>query len=925
MVALKYYIIPSIWNMLFIFCATLTIVILKNIKLKKENSKKECFAIGGLLFVLIIVLESLAYFYIKKARLITGIIEITYELICWIIIIDQMKDILKKAEKCNGKISKEYIYIIIVSIIVSIIYIAICGINNSTYFYPTNEYGYIENYYFNADVNRGIEYITTTQSQHKIHPLYRFIILPILLPVIMLNLVAKLFEYSTIISNGYVVLVLQSIFNTVTASLIYSILKENKIREKACIITTTLFIASFPFMWLTILPETYSITLCMLMSFLYLYQKRKIECIPFGIFAIGANLMSTVLVGIVLGFEIIKNRKKILSYMNKFQIIIVIILIAIGAILAFSYTKGYIKTWSENSTQTIIRAKGGLNLFFMPMLLGPSFKNIGTYFVQVDFASIQSIIIWTACVIIAAIGYFSKKRDFLANGCVLFLIIGFILHVLLGYGYYNSIIYCALYSWTIILMIGFGISYLLEKIKFNKIIEWLVIIIIAVIFIFNIIWLISLTNNISKKTFTTSFETGKTYYYLKNGEETEGFIIKYNCIVRLVDGKIILKGIDSCSFNEEENTITGLLANTNWFKIYFENGDLKLVITDQNVEVEENKFYILGMGLRKKFLVIKENDKKYSIIKYPANEVIEKNLTLENIDYEKYTVNFKNSENNEIILYENENGIFINKNHEIIELDSSTKVNIPNFDGYKHEKILKQLFHEVMINITEDGPKPNFIVYDKVWYRDAATIAMVLEKTNNVKQIEQWINSITEIYDMQNGEKEADNLGQVLYLVSLVENKNEQLINRIKQEAKNLKNEEGYIEGKTDGTTHAQYQTRWLIFGLKRNGLDYSEYKIPEINDFYGCLMWFDGENIKNTSKLSDRWPYLYYAYLHYNKIKIDNVNNIFPISSEFLGSKANYENLKNNLKIDSKLVSPHAWSAAEMFLYFLDWDEGNI
>lgn len=246
-------------------------------------------------------------------------------------------------------------------------------------------------------------------------------------------------------------------------------------------------------------------------------------------------------------------------------------------------------------------------------------------------------------------------------------------------------------------------------------------------------------------------------------------------------------------------------------------------------------------------------------------------------------------------------------------------------NGYKHEKILKQLFHEVMINITEDGPKPNFIAYDKVWYREAAIIAMVLEKTNNVKQIEQWINSITEIYDMQNGEKEADNLGQVLYLVSLVENKNEQLINKIKQEAKNLKNEEGYIEGRTDGSTHAQYQTRWLIFGLKRNGLDYSEYKIPEIDDFYGCLMWFDGENIKNTSKISDRWTYLYYAYLHYNKIKIDNINNIFPISSEFLSSKANFENLEKNLKIDSKLVSPHAWSAAEMFLYFLDWDEENI
>lgn len=680
MVALKYYIIPSIWNMLFIFCSTLAIGIVTNIKLKKKNIKKEWISIGGLLFALIIILESLAYFYISKTKLITGIIEIFYELICWIIIIDQMINVSKKQKKCNIEINKEYIYIITLSIIVSIIYIAICGINSSTYIYPTNEYGYIENYYFNADVNRGIEYLTTIQSQHKIHPLYRFITLPLLLPVIIVNIVAELLGYSTIISSGYTVLILQYIFNTVTSILIYNILKEKKISEKICIITTTFFIASFPFMWLTILPETYSITLCMLISFLYLYQKRKIECIPVGILAIGTNLMVVALVGILLGFEIIKNRKKILSYMNNFQIIISIILIVIGAILAFSYTKGYIKTWSENSTQTIIRVKGGFNLFFMPLILGPSFKNIEPYFVQVDFASIQSIIIWTVCGIIATIGYFSKRRDFLANICALFLAVGFILHVLLGYGYYNSIIYCGLYNWTIILMFGFGISYLLEKIKINKIIEGLIITVIATIFIFNIMWLTSLTNNISKEEFTTSFKNKKMYYYLKNGEETEGFIIKYNCIIRLVDGKIILKGIDSCSFNEEENTITGLLANTNWFKIYFENGDLKLLITDQNVEIEENKFYILGMGLREKFLVLKEDEKDYSIIKYPTNEVIEKNLILKNIDYEKYMVSFKNSENNEIILYENEDGVFINKSQEIVELDSSTKINIPNFE-----------------------------------------------------------------------------------------------------------------------------------------------------------------------------------------------------------------------------------------------------
>ena len=49
-----------------------------------------------------------------------------------------------------------------------------------------------------------------------------------------------------------------------------------------------------------------------------------------------------------------------------------------------------------------------------------------------------------------------------------------------------------------------------------------------------------------------------------------------------------------------------------------------------------------------------------------------------------------------------------------------------------------------------------------LWYRDGAMVAMVLKQTDNVDLIEDWISSIEDVYDLQNGNnKEPDNLGEL--------------------------------------------------------------------------------------------------------------------------------------------------------------------
>lgn len=66
---------------------------------------------------------------------------------------------------------------------------------------------------------------------------------------------------------------------------------------------------------------------------------------------------------------------------------------------------------------------------------------------------------------------------------------------------------------------------------------------------------------------------------------------------------------------------------------------------------------------------------------------------------------------------------------------------------------------------------------------------------------------------------------------------------------------------------------------------------------------------------------------MHYNETKIEFPNLEYPISSEYLSSQANFDKLKiiNDDFAKSKLITPHSWTAAEMFLYLLELDRGNL
>lgn len=902
-------IINFIWDMIFTLVASGSII---GFLMYKNKRIKEIIKTNVLLLFILII--NIIIGIITKINL--GILLLGYEIICWILIIDSIIIVLNK-KKIKIDFNKTEKILMTISILIGLVSIIILINGNILYISPMKNNTYIGNYYFNADTHRSIVQISSANEvTHKIHPLYRFIVLPIMLPLIIINELLISTYYLEIFS-AYFICLIQIICNAISALLMYKILKKENLKQSICTVGTLIFICSLSIIWTSILPETYAITTVTMLIFIYLYQKKNIFCVPFAILTIGSNIMAMVPIGLIILTEIIKNIKAYKKYIP-----IILIIAIISTIIIMPYLYEYISEWMYQSKTLSETFTNSINYFLIPLLYGPSFIKNGSLFVQINIMEKTVALLWVVFCVLSVIGYISNHKKIIPNICLGYLAVAYILHVILGYGFANGILYSPLYCWPFIILISNGIDYIYNKITCKKTFIIILITIILSLPIYNFRWLFKIQSYLKDEKFNTSNSQNYSLYkYLQNDEYFETFFYNNEAIYRCSDGKKIIDNIDQ--YMMEGDYIVGLLKDSNWFKIYFENNELKVNISNQIKTIDKDYFYIFGMGLRKKYILTKLNNSEYKLMEYNSKEEVLSNIIIENIDYENYTVYCDNN----IIIYENEYGIYINKNGQTQVLDDSVYINIPKFTDYEHKEQLKILFNEVMVNITEDGPKPNFMAYDGVWYRDATIIAKVLEETNNLEQITTWINNINKIYDEQNGVKEADNLGQVLYLISLTENRNQEIIQKILQEAEKLRTEEGYIEGITDGNKHPVYQTKWLIYGMEKLGIKNVDYKVPDIIDNYAELLWFDRTDDTSKIKYNDRWQYLYYANMHYNKKIINYKNTLYPISNEIYPSKANIENMSviNDYFVEAKIVTPHAWSAAEMFLYLLDLDRGNL
>lgn len=339
-------------------------------------------------------------------------------------------------------------------------------------------------------------------------------------------------------------------------------------------------------------------------------------------------------------------------------------------------------------------------------------------------------------------------------------------------------------------------------------------------------------------------------------------------------------------------------------------------------DMPDLRFYLFGMGDRRKMFY-----RNGTLKDARTGEVIRQwSVRRERIVPPAYTVALETAEGQTVTIVEDERGVWLTEGKNKRVPLSQSPLKLPDFAGKTYAPILKVLHHEVLINIIDGKPVPNFFVYQKPWYRDGSLMAMVLKRGGNLHLIRDWILALRDPFDRNNkGISEADNPGQVLYLVSLVSNKRHPAVSMVLDSLKKFVKtgpQGPYIEGKTDYSLHPVFQTKWLKFGLKALGLP-DPYKIPVQFDSYSSLLWWDYKDEHVDGKRFDKgsstnYPYLVWADDHfYGETNGIVTNRDYPLSWEARASEANYEGLKllDESLVQQKLSPPHTWHAAEMFL----------
>ena len=341
-------------------------------------------------------------------------------------------------------------------------------------------------------------------------------------------------------------------------------------------------------------------------------------------------------------------------------------------------------------------------------------------------------------------------------------------------------------------------------------------------------------------------------------------------------------------------------------------------------DLPDVKFFLFGMGVRTKLLY----HAGILIDARTGSELRRWKVRKEMIVPCDYRVAIETADGALVSLCEDEVAVWLQEDGRRTALEGTeSSVRLPTFVGKKFPRVLRVLHQELLINVTGNGPLPNFFVYPKPWYRDAAMMALALKETGNVPLLRDWILALREPFDKNNaGQTEPDNLGQVLFLVSLVSDKNHPVVGRVLAEVPRFEVRDAsgiFIKGRSDFSEHPVYQTKWLKFGLRALGLP-DPYVVPKVADSYNALFWMDycdqyvaGSDANNRGN----YPYLGWACDHFHGTRKSPLSSCdYPLTWEAKASQASYEGMKvvDPVFVTQKVSPPHIWHAAEAFLLLL-------
>ncbi|MDX2019908.1 MAG: hypothetical protein SF187_06685 [Deltaproteobacteria bacterium] len=332
-------------------------------------------------------------------------------------------------------------------------------------------------------------------------------------------------------------------------------------------------------------------------------------------------------------------------------------------------------------------------------------------------------------------------------------------------------------------------------------------------------------------------------------------------------------------------------------------------------------FFLFGMGDRKK-LVYRDG----KIFDARSKAVLRDfDVTEELIVPSAFTVLLR-TKAGLVRIVEDERGVSLFEGVRKTEL-TRAKVSLPRFSAHRFPRIMRVLLQEILINVVDGKPLPNFFVYDKPWYRDGAMMMMVLQRTHNGALLSRWVKGLDTPFDRNNAnEEEADNPGQALYLISHHGGRKHPLVGRLQAALKRFETKapDGttFIQGRSDFASHPVYQTLWAKLGLTALGLS-DPYTVPAIDDNYALLFWWDGGKAitpKAHFSVAETldYPYLTWAEDHHlGTARAPLGNRDYPLSWEAHASQAHYEGMSviDPVYVKEKLATPHTWHAAEMFL----------
>jgi hypothetical protein len=340
------------------------------------------------------------------------------------------------------------------------------------------------------------------------------------------------------------------------------------------------------------------------------------------------------------------------------------------------------------------------------------------------------------------------------------------------------------------------------------------------------------------------------------------------------------------------------------------------------MDLPECRFFLFGMGGRRKLLY-----QGGALTDAFSGECLGQwDALRERIVPPEYKVEIETAGGREVRICEDAEGVWLQQGRRR-EPVSRSPVALPDFAGHRHQPLLRVLHQEILINIVPAGPVPNLLAYPRPWYRDAAMMCMALERTGNLHLVSDWIAGLREPFDRNNaGNCEPDNLGQALYMISLVSDAGHPLVETVQQAAEQFR-QDRHVVGITDGAEHPVYQTKWLKFGLRSLGLD-DPYEIPSVFDSYSALFWWDFKDAHVPGPRFDErartlYPYLAWAEHHFHGDVPAGLPDAsrYPLTWEAHSSEADFPAMSvvSGEYVQRRIAAPHAWHAAEMFLYLLE------